>query len=144
MAQPNDRFYTKTHEWVQVTGTQATVGITQYAQEQLGDVVFVELPSPGKKVEKAAPLGNIESVKAVSEVFAPVSGEVAASNDELAAHPELVNQEPYGKGWLVRLTVAAGAADGLMDAAAYEKFLAEEGAHCCTATRQARTTAARC
>jgi len=129
MAQPNDRFYTKTHEWIQVAGTEATVGITQYAQEQLGDVVFVELPSPGKKVEKAAPLGNIESVKAVSEVFAPVSGEVAAANDELEGHPELVNQDPYGKGWLVRLAVASGAAAGLMDAAAYEKFLAEEGAH---------------
>ncbi len=129
MAQPNDRFYTKTHEWVKVAGTEATVGITQYAQEQLGDVVFVELPSAGKKVEKAAPLGNIESVKAVSEVFAPVSGEVVASNDELEGHPELVNQDPYGKGWLVRIAVASGAAEGLMDAAAYEKFLAEEGAH---------------
>ncbi len=129
MAHPNDRFYTKTHEWVKVAGTEATVGITQYAQEQLGDVVFVELPSAGKKVEKAAPLGNIESVKAVSEVFAPVSGEVVASNDELEGHPELVNQDPYGKGWLVRIAVASGAAEGLMDAAAYEKFLAEEGAH---------------
>ena len=129
MTQPNDRFYTRTHEWVQVTGAVAAVGITQYAQEQLGDVVFVELPAAGKKVEKAAPLGNIESVKAVSEVFAPVSGEVVAANGELEGHPELINQDPYGKGWLVKLKVAPGAADGLMDAAAYEKFLAEEGAH---------------
>jgi glycine cleavage system H protein len=129
MAQPNDRFYTKTHEWVQVAGAEATVGITQYAQEQLGDVVFVELPAVGKKVDKAAALGNIESVKAVSEVFAPVSGEVVAANDELESHPELINQDPYGKGWLVRLAVAPGAASGLMDATAYEKFLAEEGAH---------------
>jgi glycine cleavage system H protein len=129
MALPNDRFYTTTHEWIQVTGTQAAVGITEYAQEQLGDVVFVELPSPGKKVEKASPLGNIESVKAVSEVFAPASGDVVAANDELEGHPELVNQDPYGKGWLVRLTVAPGATAGLMDAPAYEKFLAEEGAH---------------
>ena len=129
MAQPNDRLYTKTHEWVILKGGEATAGITQYAQEQLGDVVFVELPSPGKKVEKGAALGNIESVKAVSEVFAPVAGEVSATNVELEAHPELVNQDPYGQGWLVRLTVAPAAADGLMDAAAYEKFLAEEGAH---------------
>ena len=129
MAQPNDRLYTKTHEWIILAGGEATVGITQYAQEQLGDVVFVELPAAGKKVEKGAALGNIESVKAVSEVFAPMAGEVSATNGELETHPELVNQDPYGQGWLVRLRVAPGAADGLMDAAAYEKFLAEEGAH---------------
>ena len=129
MAQPNDRFYTKTHEWVQVAGSEATVGITQYAQEQLGDVVFVELPAVGKKVDKGTALGNIESVKAVSEVFAPVSGDVVAANDDLEGHPELVNQDPYGKGWLVRLAIVAGASDGMMDAAAYERFLAEEGAH---------------
>ncbi len=129
MTQPNDRLYTKTHEWVLLTGSEATAGITQYAQEQLGDVVFVELPAPGKRVEKGAALGNIESVKAVSEVFAPMAGEVSATNGELESHPELVNQDPYGQGWLVRLRIAPGAADGLMDAAAYEKFLAEEGAH---------------
>ncbi len=129
MAQPNDRLYTKTHEWVKVTGGEATVGITQFAQEQLGDVVFVELPAAGKAVAKGAALGNIESVKAVSEVFAPVAGTVAAANAELEGHPELVNQDPYGAGWLVKLTVGAGAADGLLDAAAYESFLAEEGAH---------------
>ena len=129
MAQPNDRLYTKTHEWVKVAGTEATVGITHYAQEQLGDVVFVELPSGGKKLTKGAALGNIESVKAVSEVFTPVAGEVTAANGELEAHPELINQDPYGGGWLVRLAVGPGAADGLMDASAYEAFLAEEGAH---------------
>ena len=94
-------------------------------QEQLGDVVFVELPAAGKQVAAGGVLGNIESVKAVSEVFAPVGGEVVAANGELEAHPELVNQDPYGKGWLVRMK-AAGAPAGLMDAAAYEKFLAEE------------------
>ena len=128
MLQPTDRLYTKTHEWVQLKGGEATVGITQYAQEQLGDVVFVELPTAGKQVANGGVLGNIESVKAVSEVFAPVGGEVIAANGDLEAHPELVNQEPYGKGWLVRLR-AAGTREGLMDAAAYEKFLAEEGAH---------------
>jgi glycine cleavage system H protein len=125
MTHPSDRMYTKTHEWVQVKGAEATVGITQYAQEQLGDVVFVELPAIGKQVAKGGVLGNIESVKAVSEVFTPVAGEVIAANGELEGHPELVNQDPYGKGWLVRLK-AAGAAEGLMDAAAYEKFVAEE------------------
>jgi len=129
MAQPSDRMYTRTHEWVQVAGGEATVGITQYAQEQLGDVVFVELPAAGKQVERGGVLGNIESVKAVSEVFAPVGGQVVAANAELEAHPELVNQDPYGKGWLVRVKAAPGSAEGLMDAAAYEKFLAEEGAH---------------
>ncbi len=128
MAQPTDRMYTKTHEWVQVAGTEATVGITQYAQEQLGDVVFVELPAAGKQVTGGGVLGNIESVKAVSEVFAPVTGEVVAANAELETHPELVNQDPYGKGWLVRMKVS-GAPTGVMDAAAYERFLAEEGAH---------------
>jgi glycine cleavage system H protein len=125
MAQPADRLYTKTHEWVQIKGGEATVGITQYAQEQLGDVVFVELPAAGKQVVKGGVLGNIESVKAVSEVFSPVGGVVIAANGELDGHPELVNQDPYGKGWLVRLK-AAGAPEGLMDAAAYEKFIAEE------------------
>jgi glycine cleavage system H protein len=125
MAQPADRLYTKTHEWVQIKDGESTIGITQYAQEQLGDIVFVELPAAGKLVVKGGVLGNIESVKAVSEVFAPVDGEVIAANGELDGHPELVNQDPYGKGWLVRLK-AAGAPEGLMDAAAYEQFVAEE------------------
>ena len=128
MAQPSDRMYTRTHEWVQVAGGQATVGITQYAQEQLGDVVFIELPPAGKHVAEGGVLGNIESVKAVSEVFAPVGGDVTVTNGELEAHPELLNQDPYGKGWLVRLKVS-GAPANLLDAAAYEKLLAEEGAH---------------
>jgi glycine cleavage system H protein len=125
MGEPANRFYTKTHEWVQIKGGEATIGITQYAQEQLGDVVFVELPAAGKQVTKGGVLGNIESVKAVSEVFAPIGGEVIAANGELEGHPELVNQDPYGKGWLVRLK-SAGAPEGLMDAAAYGKFIVEE------------------
>ena len=129
MAQPTDRSYTKTHEWVSLAGDVATVGITAYAQEQLGDVVFVELPPIGKVVAKGAMLGNIESVKAVSEVFSPVAGEVVEANGELEAHPELINQDPFDKGWLVRLKVGAGALAGLLDAAAYEAHLAEEGAH---------------
>lgn len=129
MAQPTDRSYTKTHEWVSLAGDLATVGITAYAQEQLGDVVFVELPGVGKVVEKGATMGNIESVKAVSEVFAPVAGEVVEANGELEGHPELINKDPFGAGWLVKVKVAAGALTGMMDAAAYEAFLAEEGAH---------------
>ena len=129
MAQPGDRCYARTHEWVKVEGDTALIGISQFAQEQLGDVVFVELPALGAELAKDAALGNIESVKAVSEVFAPVAGTVVAVNTELEAHPELVNQDPFGIGWLVRLQVAPGAAAGLMDAAAYEAFLAEEGAH---------------
>jgi glycine cleavage system H protein len=129
MAQPTDRLYARTHEWVKIEGDTAVIGITHFAQEQLGDVVFVELPAVGKEMAKDGAMGNIESVKAVSDVFAPVAGSVTAVNTELEAHPELLNQDPYGDGWLVKLHVAAGAAAGLMDAAAYETFLAEEGAH---------------
>ena len=129
MAEPQDRLYSKTHEWIKVEGGEATVGITQFAQEQLGDVVFVELPAPGRTAVGGAAIGTIESVKAVSELFSPVSGEVIAVNGELEAHPELVNQDPYGAGWLIRLKIGADATAGLMDAAAYTKFLAEEGGH---------------
>jgi glycine cleavage system H protein len=129
MAQPSDRFYARTHEWVKIEGDTAVVGISHFAQEQLGDVVFVELPGVGAQLAKDGAMGNIESVKAVSEVFAPVAGAVTAVNAELEAHPELLNQDPYGAGWLVKLLVAPGAGAGLMDAAAYETFLAEEGAH---------------
>jgi glycine cleavage system H protein len=129
MAEPTDRLYSKSHEWALIKDGNATVGITQYAQEQLGDVVFVELPAVGKQIEKGAVLGTIESVKAVSELFAPLAGQVAEGNKELEAHPELINQDPYGAGWIVRLKVAAGAGEGLMDSAAYERFVAEEGSH---------------
>jgi glycine cleavage system H protein len=129
MAQPGDRLYTRTHEWVKIAGNRATVGITDYAQEQLGDVVFVELPAAGKSLASGGELGNIESVKAVSELFSPVAGVVVEVNAELESHPELINQDPFGAGWLVVLEVGAEAGSGLMDAAAYERFIAEEGAH---------------
>ncbi len=129
MAYPEDRLYTRTHEWVLISDDTATVGITDYAQEQLGDVVFVELPQAGAALEQGGALGNIESVKAVSEVFAPLAGEVAEVNADLEGRPELINQEPFAGGWLVKLKVAPGAGEGLMDAAAYEAFVAEEGAH---------------
>lgn len=129
MAEPRDRRYTRTHEWVLAEGELATVGITQFAQEQLGDVVFVELPQVGARLSQGDSLGNIESVKAVSEVFAPIAGEVIEVNEELQARPELINQDPYGEGFLVRMKVAAGATADLLDGEAYDTLVAEEGAH---------------
>jgi glycine cleavage system H protein len=129
MAEPQDRLYAKTHEWVKIDGDEATVGITLFAQEQLGDVVFVELSAVGSRVAAGDAVGNIESVKAVSELFCPVAGEIVAVNDELEAHPELVNQDPYGSGWLLRLRVGANAGEGLMDAVAYGQLAAAEGGH---------------
>jgi len=100
---PTDLRYTKDHEWVRVDGEEATVGITEYAAGQLGDIVFVELPDVGRTLAQFAAFGVVESVKAVSDLFAPVSGEVTAINDALAADPELVNSDPYGKGWMIKL-----------------------------------------
>ena len=129
MAEPQDRLYSKTHEWVKIDDGVATIGITRYAQEQLGDVVFVELPAAGRSVAADEVVGTIESVKAVSDLFAPVAGEVVEANGELDAQPELINNDPYAGGWLIRLKVAADAGAGLMDAAAYEAFVAAEGGH---------------
>ena len=122
MAYPTDRKYTKDHEWVRLSGDTAEVGITDYAQQQLGDVVFVDLPPVGRGVTAGAPFGTIESVKAVSELFAPVSGEIVAVNERLAQAPEDVNARPH-ETWMVKIHVAAGAADGLLDSAQYEALL---------------------
>lgn len=97
---PKDLKYTSEHEWVKVQGDRVVVGITDYAQEELGDIVFVDLPSVGEKVTAKSPIASIESVKAVSEIFAPISGEIMDNNDDLEHSPEMVNQEPYGKGWI--------------------------------------------
>jgi len=122
---PTDLRYTRDHEWVRVDGDEATVGITQYAADQLGDIVFVELPDTGRELEGAKPFGVVESVKAVSDLFAPVSGEVVATNDALAGGPELVNSDPYGGGWMVRLRVADPTElDDLLDADAYDDLVA--------------------
>jgi glycine cleavage system H protein len=116
---PNDLKYTKDHEWVRLQGDEASVGITDYAQRQLGDVVFVELPDVGRKIAQGEVFGNIESVKAVSELFSPVSGEIVAVNMDLANHPEAVNAKPY-ETWMIRLRPSAPAeANALLDAAAY-------------------------
>ena len=123
---PTDRRYTKAHEWIRLDGDLATVGITQYAADQLGDVVFVELPETGRALDKFAAFGVVESVKAVSDLYAPVAGDVAEANGALADAPELVNQDPFGAGWMIRIRVADdGQLDELLDAAAYEQLTAE-------------------
>jgi glycine cleavage system H protein len=123
---PTDLRYTKDHEWVRVDGDQATVGITDYAAQQLGDIVFVELPDDGRRLEQFATFGVVESVKAVSDLFAPLSGEVVATNPALTGSPELVNGDPFGEGWMIRIRVAdATELDGLLAAEAYDALTAE-------------------
>jgi glycine cleavage system H protein len=124
---PRELRYTKEHEWIRVEGGEATVGVTDYAQGELGDVIFVELPALGTKVAHMKSFGTIDAVKTVSDLFAPVSGEVTAVNTELKENPALVNQAPYGKGWMVRIRVEnPKELDQLLSADAYEKHL---GAH---------------
>jgi glycine cleavage system H protein len=123
---PKDLRYTKDHEWVRVEGDVATIGVTDFAASQLGDVVFVDLPKPGKTVEQFSTFGVVESVKAVSDLYAPLSGEVTEVNADLASTPELVNSDPYAGGWMIKVRVAdAGQVEGLLDAAAYEQLTAE-------------------
>jgi glycine cleavage system H protein len=122
---PTDLRYTKDHEWVRLEGEVATVGVTEYASEQLGDVVFVELPAAGRTFDQHATFGVVESVKAVSDLYAPLGGEVIEANDELSGSPELVNSDPYGAGWMIRLRVADVAqVDELLDSAAYGQLIA--------------------
>ena len=117
--------YSTDHEYIRVEGDVATIGITHHAQEQLGDVVFVEVPEVGRKVKQGEQAAVVESVKAASEVYAPVSGEVVAANTDLAADPSLVNSDPQGKAWFMKIKLAdKGELDGLMDKAAYDKFVA--------------------
>jgi len=121
---PSDYYFTKDHEWIQVKGDKATVGITDFAQKQLGDVVYVEFPEVGTQLEFHQSIGVIESVKAVSDVYCPVSGEVIEVNTGLNDSPELVNQDPHGKGWIIRLKIKdKKELDKLMSASEYEKFL---------------------
>jgi len=125
---PADLRYTKEHEWAKLEGDKARVGITAFAQEQLGDVVFVELPKVGAKVTAMKTFGVVESVKAVSDLFAPLSGEVVEANTELTKKPETVNSDPYGQGWMIVIKLSnPKEMDGLMSAAEYEKLVAAAG-----------------
>lgn len=124
---PEDSRYAKSHEYVHMEGEVGTVGITDYAQKELGDVVFVELPQVGTQLDQGDELGSIESVKAVSELFSPVSGEVVEVNETLADKPELVNTDPYGDGWMIRVRLKApDEVDELMGAEEYEEYIEKE------------------
>lgn len=124
---PDDLRYTKDHEWVRLQGGQGAVGITHYAQKQLGDVVYLELPEAGRTLKEHETFGTVESVKAVSELFSPVAGEVAEVNGALQQSPEKINTDPYGEGWMMKVRLAdPQAVEALMDAAAYQKFVESE------------------
>jgi len=128
MGYPANYRYTNQHEWVQVKGDVATVGITDYAQHELGDVVFVELPKPGTKVTAGKSFGTVESVKAVSDIYAPVTGEVTEANGDLQNTPEKINSDPHGDAWLIKVRLANPAeVNSLMDAKAYDAFIADKG-----------------
>ncbi len=125
MASPEDRKYTKEHEWVKVDGDVATIGITDFAQDQLGDIVYVDLPEPGATIKQFEKMGEIESVKAVSDLFAPISGEVIEGNIQVVEKPELVNSDAQGEGWLLKVRLAdAAEIDALLSAGDYDAFVA--------------------
>ncbi len=124
---PNDLLYTREHEWIRVNGNKGTVGITHFAQDQLGDVVFVEQPKAGDEVKKETPFGVVESVKTVSDLYAPASGKVSAVNAELESKPELINQEPYGAGWIIEIELSdPGELKDLLTPEAYGDFIKEQ------------------
>jgi glycine cleavage system H protein len=124
---PDNFRYTKEHEWVLVEGDTGTIGITDHAQEELGDIVYVDLPKAGARIEQGKSLGSVESVKAVSDIYSPVSGEVADINHVLADTPETLNSDPHGAGWLVKIRLSAPAElDGLMSAAEYQSYIGAE------------------
>lgn len=124
-----DRRYSKTHEWVTVDGKEATIGITDFAQAQLGDVVFLELPSVGRRLAAREGFGVVESVKAASDLYSPVGGRITAVNEKLGSKPELINSDPYGEGWILKLELAGNLPDDLMDEAGYKKVTQESAGH---------------
>jgi glycine cleavage system H protein len=127
---PEDLHYTKQHEWVRLSADVGEVGITDHAQQELGDIVYVDLPRVGTKVEQAKVMGSVESVKAVSDIYSPVSGEVIEINDALSTAPEKLNASPHGDGWLVKIRLSVPAEiQGLLSAADYAKYVAEESGH---------------
>ena len=124
MSDPRQLKYSREHEWIAVAGEVGTIGITDFAQQELGDIVFVELPAPGAAVEAGKEMGTVESVKAVSEIYSPVSGTIEATNEELSSKPELINQDPYDKGWMVRVRMSEPAqVETLMDESSYQAYL---------------------
>jgi glycine cleavage system H protein len=129
MNTPKDLKYTKDHEWARIEGAAAVVGITDFAQDKLGSIVFVDMPAPGKAFKKGETVVTVDSVKAVAEVFAPLSGEVESVNEALKDTPELINRDPYGQGWMFKMKMTnAGEKDLLLSPEAYEAFVAEEEA----------------
>ena len=121
---PGDLKYTKDHEWAKIEGDVATIGITDYAQSELGDIVYIELPEEGLKTSQSDSFGTIEAVKAVSDMFAPLSGEVVEVNTKLADNPEMINEDPYGKGWIIKIKLSDNnEVDGLLDKSAYEELI---------------------
>ena len=123
---PDNLKYTTEHEWIRIEGKFGWIGITDYAQSELGDVVFVEIPAAGSKIEKGRSFGTIEAVKAVSDLFAPVTGEIAEVNADVKDHPEIVNKDPYGNGWMVKITIANPAeVNALLDVQAYKSLIGQ-------------------
>lgn len=130
MAIPKDYKFTKTHEWVKVDGDIATIGVTDFAQSELGDITYLELPGAGTAIHQAEPFGVVESVKAASDVYAPISGEVVEENSSAIDAPEVVNQSPFTDAWLIKVRIEdPSQLDNLLDADAYEKLVAESGGH---------------
>jgi glycine cleavage system H protein len=128
MAYPEELYYTKDHEWLRVEGDEGTIGITEFASDALGDVVYVELPYVGEKFQQGKPFGSVESVKSVNELFIPISGEIVAINSELVDAPELVNNAPYGQGWMIRVKIESKTEiDALLNSTEYEDFVTEQG-----------------
>lgn len=127
MNNPAQLQYTRDHEWIAVAGDLATIGITDHAQHELGDVVFVELPEPGLKLKSLESFGSVESVKAVSEVYSPVSGEVTEVNEDIVDSPELINQDPYGRGWMIKVKLSNSAElEELLSASQYESYVQQQ------------------
>lgn len=124
MSYPDNYKYTKEHEWVLVEGDTGTVGITDHAQHELGDIVYVDLPKPGSSIAKGKSFGSVESVKAVSDIYSPISGEIAEINELLASHPEKLNEDPHGAAWLIKIRMASGTeVNDLMSAQDYQNYI---------------------
>lgn len=128
MINPSDLKFSETHEWVKTQGDTATVGISEYAQAQLGDVIYLEFPKVGEKVAAGGKFGVIESVKAASDLFSPVAGEITEVNQALQEHPEVINSDPYGQGWIIKMKTSGGGPPTLMDQKRYDAFVQGQGA----------------